>query len=248
MDPSTNKWTIIFLLFAIVGCPLMDVDGIFVYSSNIDQFHDLKTNFNVSNSSPRIDLQIEGVDPPSLDDVVFTEPTWKSLTTVKSDFLPVVFNLTGCSDQDSPFTASGQSWKDLSFQVIIRIDGGQEESAFEGSGIASFGYSFDVSEIPKDQEGIFTITVTVTDMEGSTTTKVYKARVFHDVLDPAPSSGVSKWQIFYYGYVLLLFLGIIIFISLILVNYFKTKKEKEIKNNKEKNKIGEQRKKPIEKI
>ncbi|MGA1865931.1 MAG: hypothetical protein ACMUFK_00520 [Thermoplasmatota archaeon] len=132
---------------------------------------------------PRIVMYIEPNLRPSTDPE-FTEESF-IVETKKSDTYTARFNLTDSSDRDDPLWSSDptqdRSWINLRYHIEIMDPEGNRETVFgpdqKGAG---FVHDFDVSDVPKGKQGIFTIFITCKDQEGLESTLRLKIRVTHN--------------------------------------------------------------------
>lgn len=233
IDSSRQKGTLLDYPEGIYNLTIALQDDAGFRSVNSWVMFDLKWDYY-----PRIELIVENEDPPTNNDVEFTEPTW-ILPTVKSSTKTVAFNFTKFSDQDSDLFTEGRSYLDLTVTVYIRKEGESTETAFGPErGRTGFTYSFDVKDIPANDVGKFMVTVVAEDLEGLKTEKVYRVKVTHDPPE-LPTSIIGK--IFsvedfgvglgagIFGFVVLYVLLLLAFLLINLLSHIKVKREKERK-------------------
>ncbi|MBN1390987.1 MAG: hypothetical protein JXA22_10140 [Candidatus Thermoplasmatota archaeon] len=119
-----------------------------------------------------------GIDPE------FTEQSF-TVETKLSHIYTARFNFTDSWDRDDPLWSSDptqdRSWSNLRYTVEIMDPKGNREVVFgpDQNG-AGFIYDFDVTDVPKGEQGIFTIMVSCKDQEDLSSDLRLKIRITHN--------------------------------------------------------------------
>ncbi len=118
---------------------------------------------------------------PGVDQIVDYEAFF--IDTEKSHTAEVRFNLTRCTDQDSPKFGSGLSWQDLNFTVRVKRQGsGEAEKTILDSkaSVPTVEYQFNVKDVEEGTTGNFDVWIEVTDKDGLKDEVRYMIRVTHN--------------------------------------------------------------------